>query len=129
MAARAYYDAVNKRTCDGRYRALLGAALIEPDRFHRCASFCAYSLRGAYNYSQYQNNAAILEDRTDKVQLVHYNYSIGVRPRLSKFLYTFIVGDFVDVFDADPIQQRKPGFYIVSLAQKCSYDEFWALLN
>jgi hypothetical protein len=127
MAARAYYDAVNKRTPDGLYRALLGAALIEPDRFHRCASFCARSLRDAYKYGQY-DGTAILEDRIDKVQLVHFFDSPGVRPRHSNNLYTYD-NRHMNTFDADHVQHRRTGCSIRKLNQECSTDAFWALLE
>jgi hypothetical protein len=125
MAARAYYDAVGKETPDGLYRALLGAALIEPGRFHRCVSFCAHSLRGAYDQDCYE---AILEGRIHKVQLVRYAHTVGARPTYSRNLYA-LKDNIVSVFNADLIQQRDYHNSLRRLMRNCTFDEFWGLLD
>jgi hypothetical protein len=129
MAARAYYDAVGKETLDGLYRALLGAALIDPDRFHRCVSFCAHSLRGAYNYGQTEYDTVILEDHIDKVQLVYYLHGSGARPRHSKYLYGISPNQSVHTYNADSIRGRWLGSSIITVSRECSFDKFWALLE
>jgi hypothetical protein len=67
MAARDYFEAVEKPGCVRSYRALLGMALIDPDRYHMCKSFRAYSLRGAYSCKE-----TFKERYTVKTLLVHY---------------------------------------------------------